>query len=52
MELLGDKFAEFFDVSSVFKTKADFDEKVYNKVKDSKLAEVRTLVKQNKPSIR
>ena len=52
MKLLGDNFNDFFNVTSKLITKKDFDKNVYDKVDKSKLDEVRTLVKQNKPSIR
>ena len=52
MKLLGDNFNEFFNVTSKLVTKVDFDKNVYGKVNGSNLKEVRTLVKQNKPSIR
>ncbi len=53
MDLLGDKFNEFFDVDTKLKTKGNFDQNVYGVVKtQSKLDEVRTFAKQNKPSIR
>lgn len=52
MKLIGNNFDEFFEVTSTLTTKEGFDEKVYEKVDKSKMDELRTYVKQSKPSIR
>ena len=53
MNLVGkENFSKFFDVETTFKTKVGFDENLYKNVSADKVDEVRTLVKQNKPSIR
>lgn len=53
MNLLGDKFAEFFDVNTKLQAVKGFDEKIYQAVdSQAKLDEVRTYAKQNKPSVR
>jgi len=53
MNLLGDKFAEFFDVETKLQAKEDFDKNVYKAVNNQNdLDELRLYAKQNKPSIR
>ena len=53
MNLLGDKFSEFFDVTTTLHTKKGFDEEVYKVAKtQDKLDEIRVYAKQQTPSIR
>jgi hypothetical protein len=50
--LMGEKFAEFFDVTKSLVVASDFDEKVYGAVNRDELADLRNFVKQAKPSLR
>lgn len=50
--LLGDRFAEFFDVTKSLAVAADFDEKIYGAVNRDELTDLRNFVKQAKPSLR
>ena len=53
MEMLGDSFAEFFDVETKLKIAADYDKNIYSIVKDQdELETVRTFIKPYKPAIR
>lgn len=59
MSLLGEKFAEFFDVETKLKIADDYDKNIYSVVKgknkaakQSNLDKVRTYVKMYKPALR
>jgi len=51
-KLMGDKFDKFFNVVKSLETADDFDAKIYGAVDADGLNDVRTFVKQNKPSLR
>lgn len=53
MELLGDNFSRFFDVTTSLKVKENFDEKVYAFAKTAKkLSDIRTLVEPIKATLK
>lgn len=53
MELVGDRFAEFFETVTQLSVKDDFDKNVYRAVDEEKrLAELRTFCRPYKPSLR
>lgn len=59
MSLLGEKFAEYFDVETKLKIAVDYDKNIYSVVKgknrvakQAELDEVRTYVKMYKPALR
>ena len=52
MKKMGSKFNEFFEVESNRKVISTFDEELYKRFDADKVADIKVLVKQSKPSIR
>lgn len=53
MTLLGDNFAKFLNSTSSFKVKENYDEKIYEMAGNKdKLAEIRTFIEPQKPSLK
>jgi hypothetical protein len=52
MELLGDRWNDFFETTVTYKVSSDFDEKVYTELKPDGLKDLKVFMKQSKPSIR
>ena len=52
MQLIGEKFGEFFETTVALKTKENFTKEIYNFVDEEKLAMLRVFIKQAKPSIK
>ena len=52
MNLVGDRFSEFFDTSKSLKVKDDFDKNVFNSVDKGGLDDLRVFVKPYKPSLK
>jgi len=52
MKQMGKRFEEFFEVETVRKVSADFDEQLYKKFDKETVTDIKTFVKQSKPSIR
>jgi hypothetical protein len=52
MKQMGDKFSEYFEVESSRKVISTFDEELYKRFDADKVADIKVLIKQSKPSIR
>jgi hypothetical protein len=52
MKKMGSRFNDFFEVESNRKVIATFDEEIYKRFDADKVADIKVLVKQSKPSIR
>ena len=52
MDLVGDKFGEFFDTVQGLKVRPEFDQKIYAMVQKESLEDLRAFCKQYKPSLR
>ena len=52
MELLGDRWNDFFETTVSYKVAENFDEAVYNELDENGLNDLRVFMKQSKPSIR
>jgi hypothetical protein len=52
MELLGDRWADFFDTKVSYKPSEDFDSRVYTELDEDGLNDLNVYMKQSKPSVR
>ena len=52
MKKMGDRFNEFFEVETTRKVTPTFDEDLYKRFDEDKVADIKVFVKQSKPSIR
>ncbi len=52
MELLGDRFADFFETTVSYKVSDDFDSRIYRELNESKMDDLKVYVKQAKASVR
>jgi len=52
MELLGDRWNDFFETTVTYKVSENFDEAIYTELKPDGMADLKSLMKQSKPSIR
>ncbi len=52
MTRMGDRFAEFFNVTKSRKVISTFDEELYKRFDEEKVEDIKVLVKQSKPAIK
>lgn len=52
MDLVGDRFAEFFETTTSYSVVEDFDAKIFQVLDKERIGDLRQFVKQSKPSLR
>lgn len=52
MELLGDRWNDFFETTVTYKVSENFDEAIYKELNAEQVADLKVYMKQSKPSIR
>jgi hypothetical protein len=52
MELLGDRWADFFNTTVAYKPVDDFDSRIYQELDESGMKDLAVYMKQSKPSVR
>ena len=52
MTRMGDRFAEFFEVTKTRKVAPNFDEELYKRFDQEKIEDIKVFVKQAKPSLK